>query len=1638
MILAEYLLGEMLGIHAAPGAPVPVPSAAVEGEPIAIVGMSCRLPGGVASPDQLWDLVAAGTDAISAFPQDRGWEVQDPDLGDPDASYARVGGFVYDATHFDAGFFGISPREALAMDPQQRLLLEVCWEALEGAGIAPASLRRSVTGVFAGAASSGYDIGLLMSADGERPEGHLATGNAGSVISGRIAYAFGLEGPAVTVDTACSSSMVALHLACQALRAGECTMALAGGVTVMATPGAFGEFSKQQGMSADGRCKPFSDDADGTGWAEGAGVLVVERLSDAQRNGHNVLAVIKGSAVNQDGASNGLTAPNGPSQQRVIRAALASARLSASEVDAVEAHGTGTTLGDPIEAQALLATYGRERSEDRPLWLGSVKSNIGHSQSASGVAGIIKMVLAMRHGVLPRTLHADVPSKHVDWSAGTVRLLNEALPWPATGRPRRVGVSSFGMSGTNAHVIIEQSPEPEEHTEAADAVEPDVPVLSRSDASAWVVSGRSAGALAAQSGRLREFALASPELAPADVGWSLATTRATFEQRAVVVGSGREELVAGLAAIATGQPATGVTSGTAPDDGAGRVVFVFPGQGSQWLGMGRELQEASPVFAARLNECAAALAPFVDWSLHDVLAGELGFEAADVVQPALWAVMVSLAAVWEAAGVRPDAVAGHSQGEIAAAAVAGILSLPDAARVVALRSRALTVLAGRGGMLSVAEPADLVRERIAAFGDRLSLAAVNGPTATVVSGEPGALKELADACTAEDVRARMIPVDYASHSAQVDALEKDILDLLAGITPGPARIAMVSGMSGELLEGPELDAAYWYASLRSTVEFEQAIRVLAEDGHRAFIEVSPHPVLTGAIGDTLDDAEVQGSLVAGTLRRDEGGAARLLASFAEAYVSGVHIDWAGILEPGNSVDLPTYAFQRQRFWPHLSSQSLLRPAETSEVAVGSEAELGFWSAIENGDLKRLADTLAIDDQRLSEVLPALRSWRRRERADSAVADWRYRISWSSLDEPGSVVLAGTWLIVAPVGTGELRRRCIEALADRGAEAVIVEVGPEELDRTVLTARLAAEETEFAGVLSLLALDESPLADLPVLPAGVAGTLLLVQALGDAGIAAPMWALTQGAVSAAGEALPGQAQSQVWGMGRVAALEYPDRWGGLIDLPASWNDRTASRLCGVLAGMDEDQVAIRPTGLLARRLVRAPEPRETRTWTPGGTVLVTGGTGGIGGRVAQWLTERGAQRIVLTSRSGPGAGSVAALAAELAGAGSDVEVVACDIARRTDVAGLLERIAAGGPPLSSVVHGAGVGQSTPWTESTLDEQAWVSAVKTDGARWLDELTTGLDLDAFVVFSSGAATWGSARQPGYAAANAYLDALTENRRSRGLASDSVAWGLWGGVGMGVGEVGDQLQRYGLRVMEPDLAIRALAQVIDGAEGTVTVADLDWTRFAPTFTLHRTSPLLAALPDAQRALAGAEESPDAPESQTGWEERLSGQSRTEQARLLTDLVRSEAAAVLGYPSADAVQAARAFRDLGVDSVTAVELRNRLSAATGLRLSSTLVFDYPTSAVLAEHLRARIRPDDTEAQPPVFTELDQLETVLSAISADSDLRESVTVRLQTVLSKWMSAEDAPKREAVAGRLDAASADEVLDFIDQQFGKDL
>jgi mycoketide-CoA synthase len=872
-------------------------------EPIAIVGMSCRFPGGVDTPEALWQMVADARDVISDFPTDRGWDLGALFDPDPDArhkTYARTGGFVDGVGDFDAAFFGIAPSEALAMDPQHRMLLELSWEALERAGIDPSGLRGSASGVFAGLIVQGY--GMLA----EEVEGYRLTGMTSSVASGRVSYVLGLEGPAVSVDTACSSSLVALHMAVQSLRSGECDLALAGGATVNATPTVFVEFSRHRGLAPDGRCKAYAGAADGVGWSEGGAILVVERLSDAQRLGHPVLAVVRGSAVNQDGASNGLTAPNGPSQQRVVRAALANAGLSAAEVDAVEGHGTGTTLGDPIEAQALLATYGQDRTE--PLWLGSIKSNMGHTQAAAGVAGVIKMVQAMRHELLPATLHVDAPSPHVDWSAGSVSLLTEARPWKAEsadGRPRRAGVSSFGISGTNAHVIVESAA-----AEERVAGGPTAAVVP------WVISAKSAAALAKQAARLAGHVRAHGELDVADVGWSLAG-RSTFEHRAVVVGGDRDRLLVGLDELANDDVAGSVVRGTATP--AGKKVFVFPGQGSQWLGMGVELLDTAPVFAQQIDACAEAFSDFVDWSLIDVLRGAPGApgkDRVDVVQPVLFAVMVSLAELWKSVGVIPDAVIGHSQGEIAAAYIAGALSLRDAARVVTLRSKLLRSLTGPGGMLSIACGTGRARELLAPYGNRVGIAAVNGRSAVVVSGEVAALDELVGFCADLDLRARRIDVDYASHSVEVEAIRAELAQVLAGIEPRSSRTAFFSTVTGCRLDTAGLDAEYWYRNIRQTVQFDQAVRSACEQGYRAFIESSPHPALVAGIEDTVNDCvdgDAEG-IVVPTLGRDDGGLERFLTSAATAFVAGVSVEWRGALDEAGFVELPTYSFDRRRFW----------------------------------------------------------------------------------------------------------------------------------------------------------------------------------------------------------------------------------------------------------------------------------------------------------------------------------------------------------------------------------------------------------------------------------------------------------------------------------------------------------------------------------------------------------------------------------------------------------------------------------------------------------------------------------------------------------------------------------------------------
>ncbi|WP_018680912.1 type I polyketide synthase [Actinokineospora enzanensis] len=1465
-------------------------------EPVAIVGMACRLPNGVTSPAGFWRLLADGADGIGRFPADRGWDF-DVLTGDGAGSSAATEGGFIDAGAFDAPFFGIAPREAVAMDPQQRLLLELSWEAIERAGIDPVGLRGSRTGVFVGA--SGVDYAGVLLNSGEDAEGHGTTGLLASVVSGRVSYTLGFEGPAVTVDTACSSSLVAMHIAAQSLHAGECTLALAGGVTVMSTPMAFSGFSRQDAVSPSGRCKSYADSADGTGWSEGVGVLVLEKLSDARRNGHEVLAVIRGSAVNQDGASNGLTAPNGPSQQRVIRQALAGAGLVPSDVDVVEGHGTGTTLGDPIEAQALLATYGQDR--EQPLLLGSVKSNIGHAQAAAGVAGVIKMVLAMRHGLLPKTLHLDSPSSHVDWSAGAVELLTEQRAWPEVDRPWRAGVSSFGISGTNAHVIVEQAePVSVETAPVSPMVVP------------WLVSGKSEPALAAQVERLTGFVADEPDVAAVDLGRSLAG-RSVFEHRAVLLAPGHE-----------------VARGVAVERS---LAVLFTGQGSQRPGMGRALCARFPVFAQALDEVLAHLDP----SLREVMWGDgPGLDDTGFAQPALFALEVALFRLVESWGLRPDHVAGHSIGEVTAAHVAGVLSLADACALVSARARLMAALPAGGAMIAVQATEDEVSARLV---EGVSIAAVNGPESVVISGVVNPVVEIAEYFAAEGRKTQHLSVSHAFHSSLMDPMLDDFRQAIADLTFGEPEIPVVSNVTGRLATEEIRTPDYWVEHVRRTVRFADGVRALAGAGASAFLELGPDGVLTALARGVPDAVAVP------ALRKDRDEETTLVTALAELHVAGVDIDWSAFFAGTGErrIDLPTYAFQHERYWP--------APSEAIDRA-GDPLDARFWAAVEGEDADLLAADLDVDVVALEAVLPALSTWRRHRRYQSVLDSLRFHETWKPL--PANATRpAGTWLVVTP-------NRCADdewqaaVLAAVGTDAI--RLGLDEVDRATLTDRLrtlAPTDATLAGIVSLPALDADP----------VTATATLLQAVRDAEITAPVWCVTRDAVNS--DRLS-PAQAGVWGLGRVAALERPRQWGGLIDLPETIDDRAARRFAGALAGMDgEDQVSVRASGVFGRRLVPAPMGAQDAGWTPRGTVLITGGTGGRGAHVARWLAGAGADHLILVSRRGPDAPGAEDLATELRELGVQVTITACDAANRDDLAAVLADIP---EPLTAVIHAAATVDDGVLDDLTPERFASVFRSKVEPALHLDALTRDRDLSAFILFSSVAGAVGSPGRANHAAANAVLDALARKRRTEGLPATSLAWGAWIGDDTTDDEPGRR--RVPLPAVHPDLAVAALRQAVTSPEPTLVVLDLKQPGILDGLVGMRGNALLKELPQAKQALADAAAARHETEAAAAaLRDRLRGLPEVRRIGVVVELVREHVAAVLGYPGAAAIEPEKKFRDLGFDSLTAIELPNRLNAATGLRLPATAVYDYPTATALADFVLAELL--DTHADTHLPTAL-------------------------------------------------------------------
>ncbi|WEV23874.1 beta-ketoacyl synthase N-terminal-like domain-containing protein [Streptomyces sp. 71268] len=1346
-------------------------------EPIAIVGMGCRFPGGVRTPEQLWDVVADERDVISGFPTDRGWDLESLYHPDPDhhgTSYVRSGGFVHDAADFDAAFFDISDREAPAMEPQQRLLLEVAWEAVESAGIAPHTLRGSDTSVYAGVMYHDYASRLDRIPEGML--GYVGNGNAASLAPGRVAYTLGLQGAAVALDTACSSSLVAMHLAARALRQGECSLALAGGAAINYTASAFQVASSQRQLAPDARCKSFADAADGMVYAEGVGLVLLERLSDARRAGHQVLGVIRGSAINQDGASTGMAAPNGPAQQQLIRDALAQARLSPSDVDAVEAHGTGTAFGDSIELQALLSTYGKDRPADDPLLLGCVKSNIGHTQAAAGVASVIKMVAAMRHRSLPASLHVDRPTRLVSWRSGAVRLVTERTPWPARERPLRAAVSSFSASGTNAHLIVEQPPAPARPAGARGST----PAAGSSATGAagaavpWLVSARGEGALAGQARALLDHLDGGGEGTPTDVGWSLVTTRSPFEHQAVVVGVDRAELADGLAALAAGRAHPAVVGPAVLRPGAatvtaGTTVFAFGG-GERPPGFGSELYARFPVYAAAFDAVAEAFDGRLDRPLR-----ELAFDAApaggavSLAAPEAAAVRfaghVALAALVRDLGVKAGAVIGADGGEIAAAHVAGALPLPDACALV------LADAAGPERVRQVAGELDVRR-----------------PDLPVLSARTGE------------------PVDESLASAAYWAERGQ-----GGAAGGVA--------------GAAAGASTW-------VEFGPDALLAAEPAGRAPLTVSA--VIPG-------QPEVRA----------------LTHAVARLHLAGgPGVDWRAFFAGGpapSTVRLPTYAFQRRRYWMENE------PAPDAP-AVESRADTEFWAAVERADPDAVARAIGVGGERgalLREVLPALTAWRRQRQL-------RYRVGWRPVAEAGEPRLSGRWLVVAdplPASTAAADARpardgaasgasaVVAALRARGAEVVPVNAEPAAGSDAPLSERLARASAgrPVVGVVSLLALsgprpanggDAAPGEDGT---SALAPTVALADALERARIEAPLWVVTQGAVSiGVGDAAPRPEQAQLWGLAGALAAERQDRWGGLIDLPARCGARTWRRLtAALLADEGESEVAVRPDGAFARRLVRDVAAGTADGGILRGTALISGANTGAGAHAARWAAEAGAEQVLLVDATAPDE----ALAAELSATGVRVATAVADVA----VPDELDRIAATiAPelPLTAVVHlGCGLGYEAGPLDAERLRGEGADAVA--AARQMCALAERHELTALVLCSSVA---GICRGPGLgnqAPTHAYVSALAQRCRARGVPAVSLALGPVGEPDAAVGAA-KQLRGNGVTALPGQAVVQALRDAVAAQAPAAVVTDIDWAWVAGHATELGVRRLFADLPE------------------------------------------------------------------------------------------------------------------------------------------------------------------------------------------------
>jgi malonyl CoA-acyl carrier protein transacylase len=1528
-------------------------------EPIAIIGIGCRFPG-ASNPEAFWELLRDGRDAISVVPPDR-WNIDtlyDPEPGTPGKMNTRHGGFLDQVEGFDAAFFGISPRETAHMDPQQRLVLEVAWESLENAGIVPATLAGSQTGVFIGCGS--YDYGVLLTRDLKRIDAYAGTGLTIGIAANRLSYLLDLRGPSLAIETACSSSLVAVHLACQSLQNKESNLCVAGAVSLMLSPEQTVTYSQAKMMADDGRCKTFDASANGYVRGEGCGIVILKRLSDAIAQKDPILAVIRGSAVNQDGLTNGLTAPNGPSQQAVIRQALSNAGVMPAQVSYIEAHGTGTALGDPIEMKSLKAVLMPDRPLDQPCWIGSVKTNIGHLEAAAGMAGLIKVVLSLQHRQIPPHLNLKQLNPYISLEGTSFIIPTECQSWTVADC-RIAGVSSFGFGGTNAHVIVEAAPDPvavkEEERDRLHHI--------------LTLSAKSETALTALAKQYHAFLVSHPKVEVADVCFTANVKRSHFNHRLSVIAASTDDLCEKLEQIEAGIEPLGAYQGLLRTTNSPKVAFLFTGQGSQYLNMGRQLYETQPVFRQVLDRCNEILQEVLEQPLLDVLYPEADQSPLDetaYTQPALFAIEYALFQLWRSWGVEPAVVLGHSVGEYVAACVAGVFSLEDGLKLIAERGRLMQALPRNGEMVAVLASETLVNEAIQPYTQQVSIAALNGPENVVIAGERQAVGNIITALQQQGIETRSLKVSHAFHSPLMEPMLAEFEQVLDRVTFSQPHLDIISNLTGELATAEIATPAYWLRHVRQAVRFADSLKTLYQQKYRVLVEIGAKPTLLGMARHCLPNETTNSTIsLLPSLRFGKADWQQMLESLGALYVRGVTIDWAGFdrdYSRHHLSSLPTYPWQRQRYWISQTEFNEVDSSGNGHQSGLAQAQTQIMQLLSQGNVNELSQLLqttgnlsAIEAQCLPKILETLIYQNQQQLSIASIQDWLYQVEWQAcprhsastpINEPGS------WLIFADrTGVGQ---SFAAALGQEGQRCLLIypeafQCQDEAIDR-FLENHLTSDHPPLKGVIHLWSLNTAPTLSLSALQqaqnAGCVSVLHLIQALTKRNFSTPpkLWFITQAATSLE-PSLSGLAQSPLWGLGKVIALEYPEWWGGLLDLPAQITPtEITTGLAEILDSQGEDQIALRAGKRYVARLV--PQPKllaQPIAFQSDQTYLITGGLGSLGISMAQWMVAQGVRYLVLLSRRAPSEQAQAAIAS-MQQAGAKVLVTAADVSNAEAMKSVWQQMQVAMPPLRGVIHAAGIVDYQAIAELSIDAFEKVLRPKLFGAWNLHQLTQDTPLDFFITFSSIASVWGSKGQAHYAAANQFLDVLAHYRRGLGLPGLSVNWGPWAEGGMAVAEFQAWLTRMGVKGLANDRALLALGHLLASGTTQSTVVDISWQLFKPLYEVRGTRSLLRAI-EVDQVI---EESTSAPTSKIL--QQLEDTPISDRHEVLMAYLQSEVARVLGLSSAQLPDPHEGFFAIGMDSLMAVELKNRLEANLKTALPGTLIFEAPTIHDLTHYL--------------------------------------------------------------------------------------